>query len=284
MLSARILSAGKHYLPLADSDALPPLGPALREVYQQRFRRIDRFVQLALLGAGRCAAAQPPDPDCGVYLGAGPGPVSSNITVQETIIAQHESPMPFAFINTLGSSAVFNVASGLRLRGSAMFVSRQKASLQAALTCALLDLHAGATKQALVGVVEEAPLPLSDQRQRAGIDPEQPLAEGSHWWLLGADAVDAPQPRLQWHTQLDLTGLSEILPADAGHDFPLCLSSSLDASERSALLARFPSAQTTDAMAWHDSIDGAWLIDQKGPCALVSGSATAGWDLLHCLA
>lgn len=281
MLSARILARGNYYQPLAEADDLPSLTAALGETCRRRYRRIDRFVQLALVGSGRCAAERIPDPDCGVYIGAGVGPLPSNIKVQHTLIVQHELPAPFSFVNTLGSSAGFYVTDNLNLRAGALFISRTGGSLVAALTAAILDLDAGVTDQALVGVVEVMTLPLADQRLRLGIPPDRQLAEGSHWWLLERVATRDERPRLDLHLQLDREALQQSL-AERIHGAPsLCLARTLDTHAATAVHAHFPEAQTTDTLPYHHSVEAAWLAAERGECLLVTGSTSAGLNLLH---
>jgi len=156
-------------------------------------RRIDRFIQLALLGSGECVQGQALAPDCGLYISSGIGPVGNNIQVQQTLWRDHKLPMPFNFVNTLGSSAGYYVAKNLGLSGQSLFISRRGQSFVAALDCVAADLACGAVKQALVGVVEECTLPLNQHRERLELPEGAAVAEGCHWLLLekGVDFKDA---------------------------------------------------------------------------------------------
>lgn len=180
----RISSASSYLQAIRDGELLPPLGPALKEACREHFRRIDRFIQLALLGSARCVGRRALAPDCGIYLGSGFGPIASNVATQEQMLRDGEIPMPFSFVNTLGISAGFHVAKNLGLTGQNLFISRRGASLEAALAAALPDLMLGVVSQALVGVVEEVTLPLKEHRLRRGLPADSLVAEGSHWLLL----------------------------------------------------------------------------------------------------
>jgi hypothetical protein len=182
-MRAQLLSAS-HYLHPVGLQPLPSLEQDLRAVCREHHRRVDRFIQLALLGAARCAVGRSLDADCFLYLGSGVGPEGNNIVVQEQICRDHLLPRPFNFVNTLGASATFYVAKDLGLDGQAWWVARRGASLEALLELALADLELGLCSQALVGVVEECPAPYEDHRRRVHAPPDAALAEGSHWLLL----------------------------------------------------------------------------------------------------
>ncbi|HEV2111507.1 MAG TPA: beta-ketoacyl synthase N-terminal-like domain-containing protein, partial [Gammaproteobacteria bacterium] len=180
-MKLRVTSAGHYLHTVREGEPLPDLTPALKRVCRERPRRVDRFIELALLGSGQCVRGRELKPGCGIYLGSGFGPMASNLAVQEQMLRDRELPKPFDFMNILGASAGFHVAKNLGLKGQNLFISRRGASLEAALTLAQADLMLGVVSQALVGVVEEATLPLAQHRQRQGVPADTPVAEGSHW-------------------------------------------------------------------------------------------------------
>lgn len=240
------VTAVSHYLqPVRDGEPLPSLDEALKPLCREQFRRVDRFIQLALLGSARCAAGRSITADCSLYLGSGLGPMSNNISTQEQLIRDRLTPKPFNFINTLGNSAGYYVAKNLALRGQNLFISRRGASLQALLEAALVDLETGGINQALVGVVEEVTLPLAEHRRRQGLPEDTPVAEGSHWLLLEPDVAAGHRLEREHVAQYEVT------PPPA---------------------------------AFHDSIAGAWVTERlaKGEsCTLADGDAARGWDLFH---
>ena len=186
-----VVEAASHlFHPLRDGDELPPLDARLAAVCREKYRRIDRFVQLALVGAGECVAGRAVQPACGLYLSSSIGPIGSNAIVQQSIHRDAKLPMPFNFVNTLGTSAGYHVAKHLDLTSEAIFVSRRGASFEAALACAVADLLSGVASQMLVAAVEECTVPLSRHRELLQLPPSCPLAEGSHWMLLARG--DAP--------------------------------------------------------------------------------------------
>lgn len=242
----RVTAVGHVFNPLQDGAPLPPLDADLGQVCRERFRRVDRFIELALLGSGRCTAGRTLDADCGLYLGSGLGPMTGVITTQQQLIRDRELPKPFNFINTLGNSAGYYVAKNLGLHGQNLFISRRGASLHALLCAAWTDLQAGIVRQALLGAVEEASLPLAEHRRRQGLAEGLPVAEGSHWLLLEKHAT-------------------------AGHKLEHELVT------RHAVSAARPAP-------FHDSIAAAQLTEDllKGAATvLADGDAVRGWELFH---
>ena len=242
----RVASVSHYLHAVREGEPLPALETALKEVCRENFRRIDRFIELALLGSGRCAKGHTLASDCGLYLGSGLGPMVDNIACQEQLIRDAELPMPFDFINTLGNSAGYYVAKNLGLSGQNLFVSRRGASFEAVLEAALVDLDCGAVRQALIGVVEEATEPYAEHRRRQGLPADTVVAEGSHWLLLERDAA-------------------------AGHRL-----------EREHV-ARYETA-VPGATVFHDSITGARVTERLaagGSYTLADGDAARGWELFH---
>ncbi len=258
----RVTGMAQVFNPLGDCARLPSLVAGLKEVCREYFRRVDRFIELALLGSGRCAVGQTLHPDCGLYLGSGLGPMTGVIATQQQLIRDRELPKPFNFINTLGNSAGYYVAKNLGLRGQNLFISRRGASFQAVLGAALTDLQAGVLTQALIGVVEEATLPLDEHRRRQGLAEGTPVAEGSHWLLL---EKDVPRGR-----GLQSRRLATQVELDAA----------LEKARGSATLM-----PATIPGPFHDSLGGAWVTERlsrdAGEILLVDGDEIRGWDLFH---
>lgn len=183
-MTLSVVAASSYLHAMAGGATLPSLDADLKRLCRERPRRVDRFIELALLGSARCAAGHALRPDCGVYLGSGFGPIASNIASQVSMFVEKDPPKPFDFMNTLGASSGFHVAKNLGLSGQNLFVARRGACLEAALALAEADFTLGVVSQALVGVVEEVTLPLDQHRLRRGLAPDTPVAEGSHWLLL----------------------------------------------------------------------------------------------------
>ncbi len=182
----------------SESTELPDLREELKTLCSQRYRRIDRFIQLCLLGAGRCqkqfrqaypgagvqSESQTKIPgDTALYLASGLAAMSNTVKVQEQIFQHRLPPKPAHFINTLSNSAGFYVAKDLGLSGKNLFISRANASFEASLQLAAQDFAATNNRMALIGAVDECLIPLAEHKARLRLASSDKLAEGSHWLL-----------------------------------------------------------------------------------------------------
>lgn len=282
-MTVRVLSASSYLQPVKDGDGLPSLDQALKAVCREHFRRIDRFIKLALLGSARCAAGQELRNGCGVYLGSGFGPIASNVAVQEQMLRDAELPKPFDFVNTLGVSAGFYVAKNLELTGQNLCISRRGASFEAALAAALADLEMGVVEQALLGVVEEVNLPLDQHRLRRGLAADTKVAEGSHWLLLERDADG--RKNLQLRRFDDLAEVEGYLQA---HYRPgdRCHWTLEDDAEAITVMKQRFIGSTGGGDGVHDCPQAAWVTQfvtggAAGNLFLVGSRPERGYSLLH---
>jgi hypothetical protein len=281
----RVVSTSHYLQPLHDAQPLPRLDAALRELCREDFRRTDRFIQLALLGSARCASGHELQATCGIYLGSGLGPIGNNIVTQQQLIRDREIPKPFNFINTLGSSAGFYIARNLGLRGQNIFISRRSANLEAVLSIAMADLMLGVVGQALVGVVEEATLPLAAHRQRQGLVGALPVSEGSHWLLLRAGDTGGRPIQLMRFT--DYAGLEDFLKPPRNLGARLCCMRGMETHFAESLRQLFPDSDPRNPeMAFHDSLEAAWLTQflttgGSDRLFMVNGNNVRGWTLFY---
>lgn len=190
-----VLAYGEHYAEFGADDPpqrLPELKAEVKALCGGHVRRIDRLIQLALVGSARCVAGRSLPAGCGIYLGSGLGTVGSTSVLQEQIFRFGVLPKPAEFINTLSNTAGFYVARNLGLDGQCLFATRDYTSFEAVVELATVDLDAGRVPAALVGVVDECTLPLEQHARRLHREHAPVLAEGSHWLLLGPDGDGGP--------------------------------------------------------------------------------------------
>src|SRR5260221_14697812 len=105
------------------SGELPPLKDLMREATGVSVRRIGRFVQLALIGAGRCVSGLPLPDETATYFTSGRGDLEVPLDVLVQMCAAGQPPTPFAFVNTVGNSTCFHVAQIFSARGRSQFVT-----------------------------------------------------------------------------------------------------------------------------------------------------------------
>lgn len=194
------------------TDELPALGNAIRDLFGQRVRRIDRYIELCLLGALRCTQRRSLPAETGLFLASQNSAIGSVVKIVHSIVAEHTPPRPFDFVNALGNSACFFIAQLLGLTGKSIALSREGFSFEAGLHHALMDLHSGQLQTALVGCVDEALLPLSMHRARITCDEQVPidgpLGENSCWLLLSNHNSDTSSVRLD--TVLDFASQNDV--------------------------------------------------------------------------
>jgi len=170
-------------------DIPPPLKELVRDSTGTSVRRVGRFIQLALIGAGRAARNVPAD--TAIYLGSGRGDLDAMAEVLETICVEKQAPRPLLFINTVSNAACFYVARTLGLQAASYFVSSRHFALETALQSALVDMRGGAVDAALLGIVDVIAGNAVEHAQRMGLSAGQAVAEASHWLQLQRD----PGPR-----------------------------------------------------------------------------------------
>ena len=169
-------------------DTPSDLRARLKEMTGQNFRRINRFIELALLGALRCRdAASGIAPDAALYLACDSPMLADSVKILQGIQNERRPPSPFEFMNISGNMAGYYVANQLGLNGPQLSLHRNRAGLEAALE--LLMLQSAQHRRALIGYVEEGVWPLSEQRARHGLAADAPLAECSHWFYFDQDCT-----------------------------------------------------------------------------------------------
>jgi hypothetical protein len=163
----------------------------LKQMTGQNFRRINRFIELALIGAFRCRdAAGGIAPDTALYLACDSPMLADSVKILRGIQDERRPPSPFEFMNISGNMAGYYVATQLGLNGPQLALHRNRAGLEA--TLELLALQSAPHRRVLVGYVEEGVWPLTEQRARLDHWPaDRALAECSHWLYFDEDS-DAP--------------------------------------------------------------------------------------------
>lgn len=181
-----ICAAGDYCEAVVDEP--PKLKPLVREVLGEPVRRIDRFIELALIGAGRCVGGRALPSGTGVYTGSARGDLQVTLDVVEPLFRSGQTPKPLSFVNTVSNATNFYIARQFGLTGCSNFVSHRELAFESALELAVVDMEAGHLASALVGSVDVATAPLAEHRMRLGLPRETTVAEASHWiWLRRGD-------------------------------------------------------------------------------------------------
>jgi Beta-ketoacyl synthase, N-terminal domain len=182
------ISQATDYVERIDDDVTPvDLKPLVLDATGLSVRRIDRFIQLALIGAARSVRDAKPDRDTAVYLGSGRGDLEVIIGVMQSLLRDGQPPKPLSFINTVSNASCYYVAQSLNLTGRSSFVCNRYFAFESVLELASLDVASGEVGSALIGTVDVVVPPLSGHRLRLDLDPSTPVADASHWLLVRKD-------------------------------------------------------------------------------------------------
>jgi hypothetical protein len=191
-MSWQIYAAGDHHHQLDDS--LPELKALTQEVTGKAFRRIGRFIQLALIGAARCIPNKQTPADTGVYFASARGDLELTLEIMTQLFRDAQVPKPLNFVNTVSNAACFYLAQHFALQARSNFVCNRYFAFESVLQLATLDLSLGTVTSALIGSVDIATLPLAEHHQRLQLPANTTMGEGSHWLWIGP--IDAHRTRL----------------------------------------------------------------------------------------
>lgn len=179
-------------------EGAPVLKTLVKDLWGKGYRRISHFIELALVGSKRCIDQSKVEvsPQCDVVFTTGQGNISQVIKVTKGIFVDKQPPMPFDFMHITNNMAGFYVAQALGLNSSNLTVSHRAFPFETAIDLALLQIKTHVQneqqgQQFLLGAVDECAFPLSQHRQRLQLADNVPLAEGSHWLLLGNNPEQA---------------------------------------------------------------------------------------------
>jgi hypothetical protein len=191
------INAATDYVERIDGDdTATALKSLVADAVGAPVRRIGRFIQLALIGAGRCAKQTEMPDNTAVYLGSGRADLEVALEVLQGLVRDGHAPKPLSFINTVSNAACYYVAQTLRLNSRSSFVCNRYFAFETMLQLAALDFTCGAIESALVGTVDVVVPPLAAHRIRLGISSETPVADASHWVLLSAQPTATTRGRL----------------------------------------------------------------------------------------
>ncbi len=180
-MSGLYIHSASAFIGEANADA-NLLKEELRKYARENFRRVNRFILLALLGARKCVHERSFAADTAVYLTTEHGNLGETAVVLDEIYAAHSLPKPFSFINTMSNTATFYLAQNLGTRGRNITVSSQRLSFERGIDLLTADFAAGAERSALIGGVDVASLSGSGGEDRNGRGWR--MVDGSGWFYV----------------------------------------------------------------------------------------------------
>jgi Beta-ketoacyl synthase, N-terminal domain len=173
----------------------PELDARLMQMTGKRFRKLGRFIQLAMCGAVEAAkkskVALAPD-RTGIFLASGLGNLSDLLPFSHSIFGDpgfHPSAIQFA--NSVGNAGAFHIAEALGVTAPVLAVCQDEVCFEAALLQVVTLLDSGDIDLGIVGSVDMVMPPVGDHLARMGYGREEAaarglkLSEGSAWFVLG---------------------------------------------------------------------------------------------------
>ena len=167
--------------------SLKNLNARVKEQTGLHFRRVNRFILLAISGAHDCATEAELHPETGVWLTTENGTVGDTEKGLDQLFNQRIFPKPYNFINTMSNTAAFYIAQSLKLSSTNITLSCKDFSFERGLTLARADLRRQAAPAALIGGVDEAVFSETNLKSRFG----DRLIDGSAWLYVSADPAGA---------------------------------------------------------------------------------------------
>jgi len=198
-----------HGLALHNSqpkDNPPDLKAELRTLSGKVYRRIDRFIQLAIIGAHKAVSGSELEPATALYLTSGQGDIPVFARVRQQRYFQKMMSKPVDFVNLASNTAGFYVASHLGLNGTNLFLTHHNFPVHTALLLAQSELDRQKQLAVLLGGVDEWYPDQELARKLLGVGEAVRLGEGSNWVLLKKEAAGA---------LAGLTVVPELLDSDA---------------------------------------------------------------------
>ena len=187
-MSKLYIHSASTFTPEANAD-VDFLKGEIRRYTQEDFRRVNRFILLASLGARQCIHRHSIGTDTAVYLTTERGNLAITADSLDDIYMAQSLPKPFGFINTMSSTAAFYIARNLGIRGRNITVSSQCLSFERGLELLNLDFTGGAERSALIGGVDEFSLPRMEREEQTGRC--RRTIDGSAWFYVKSEKEGA---------------------------------------------------------------------------------------------
>lgn len=155
----------------------------------QKFRRINRYITLALNGVFKLPGVTALSPSASLYIGTKNGCITETVSMLGQMYRDALLPMPFTFIASSANMASYHIAHALGTQGGNYTLSHRHAPFECALEMAMYDLMADKTASTLVGCVDEAALPLDAFKEVVEMQEVSEPLEGGYWLSLSTSPV-----------------------------------------------------------------------------------------------
>ncbi len=236
------------------NDTIKELDAEVRQQTGIHFRRVNRFILMAIYGAHLCADGLALDKTTALWLTTENGTVGDTEKGLDQLFGQGIYPKPYNFINTMTNTAAFYIAQNLGLDSPNITLSCKEFAFERGLILARADLKQQSVSGFLIGGVDEAVFSEKNLKSRFGNN----LKDGSAWLYVSNQKLQAigaikdvryfscEKETAEWLTAWDP-------PENAILSFGVRVS----AEEQPAWRERIPQAQLYDHISLHGYFDSA---------------------------
>ncbi|MDC0932241.1 hypothetical protein OAR97_00185 [Arcobacteraceae bacterium] len=180
----------KKYLINNESRDIKEYKTLLKKISRLNLRRSSKFNILAILGALNCVDKKNLSDNTGIYVSS----EFASITSVKKVLDNNEKNsmiMPFDFLNINSNNVSFYVSQSLESNGKNMLLTSDELSFERAIELALFDIEIGEINDALIGLVDESLLSITDFSKYAVISDNTGCNDYSGWLYLNQDKENA---------------------------------------------------------------------------------------------
>jgi len=152
----------------------------LKQKYKLDTRRQDSFVHLALLGAQRLKETTDINTTDELYITSGIGNIEIIQKIYKSVKIEKELIRPFDFINVLGNTTSYYVASSLNLKNKNIFQISDNFTFINTLISIYASLY-NSNKEAILGSVDLLSSPKSISNNLLGVDEDSQIISSSSY-------------------------------------------------------------------------------------------------------
>lgn len=224
----------------ASQESCEDLKERIKREFGRGFKRVDRFIYLALYGALKLASRSGIASDASFLLTSGQGDLEVFMRLRAQIFEKAILPKPVDFINSLSNSAGFYVAQALGLSGKNLFVMHDSCAFEETLRLAALDMQEG--REVVVGAVDALAEPSAMLRKLLGVDAGMTLGEGSSWFKFSPRKAGALGEVILPPREMNASELEAFLESLEPQS-EVALNPAIDTATVARLKNRFPTAK-----------------------------------------
>ncbi|MEA1916347.1 MAG: hypothetical protein U9N42_02335 [Campylobacterota bacterium] len=162
----------------------------LKQKYSQDTRRKDEFINLAILGAQRLKRRVHVDEKDELYITSGVGNIDILLKTNNYVLKNGDSVRPVDFINMLGNTTSYYVATSLHVKGKNIFQISDNFTFINTLISIYASINSS-KKDAILGCVDLVSNPSEVIKRLLHVDESCEIVSGSNYQKLSLNSKNA---------------------------------------------------------------------------------------------